>query len=488
MTIPRRSRRVMLTLAALSISAAVACADGASTTPAPGDVTSVENTNVKAQAIGNCWLYATAGWVESLHKGATERDIDVSEAYWNYWYWYEQISGGDIPGMPDGVDGHVEEGGWWGTSVELIRRYGWMYEGDFIPRADANAKRHEEAVGAINASLAGGALATPAARRDPRIVRDELNKAWKIDPIVVEDLERQFPIVGVRAPESSDPADANDGGAPSLPAPPIAHVAVTDRAAGGSLGLTRVHAPQEMQVIAADGTPSITLADAIGKMAPNTWSGDGSRVGPEAWSEVRYEWIAADTARRVAMLKNVQHTLNRRLAVPMAWTPSYDVTDGVYRASPDAIANISGLHESILVDYEVENVPGFGTLRVDVRETRPEALEATLADSAKVTFFRIKNSWGVDPVWTRDELAQFGIVVDTDAGTKPKPAHLPSKPGFNDIFVDYLDLEIPWGGNPPAHAGLRFALPSKLRFPIPEAIPAPVTPTDADGGAADAGP
>ena len=76
-----RSGLLRLLLAAIP-AAALACSAGNDATTAEGDVTSVENTNVKSQAIANCWLYATAGWVESLHKGATARDIDVSEAYY----------------------------------------------------------------------------------------------------------------------------------------------------------------------------------------------------------------------------------------------------------------------------------------------------------------------------------------------------------------------------------------------------------------------
>lgn len=493
-----RSALLRVLLAAVP-AAALACSAGKDPTTASDDVTSVENTNVKSQAIANCWLYATAGWVESLHKGATARDVDVSEAYWNYWYWYEGITGGDIAlDEPIGFGG-ITQGGWWGLGAELIQRYGWMYEGDFLPQADAKAKKHEQAVAAINASLATGALSTPAARRDPRIVRAELNKAWGIDGTVVEDLERQFPVLPARA-TAAPPPPATDGGsteadagvtpAEPLPEPPVSLVSITDRAAGGSLGLTRIHAPQELQTIAADGTPSITLADVIGKKAPNTKAGDGQRVGAEAWTEVRYTWSAADTARRTALLKNVQFALNRRLAVPMAWAVANNVAGGVYRGANVSDEVLTGLHESILVDYEVENVPGFGTLQVDVRETRPEALAATLDDAARVTFFRIKNSWGVDPVWTPEELRQFGLSPD-DKTAAQKPNFLPSKPGFNDLFVDYLDVPTAWGGDVPnKHLALRFALPSKLHVAIPDAAPAPPV-TDggtspeggADGGA-----
>ena len=45
-------------------------------------------------------------------------------------------------------------------------------------------------------------------------------------------------------------------------------------------------------------------------------------------------------------------------------------------------------------DYEIENVPGFGTLKAGVDETRPEALEAALSPEASIVFLRVKNSWG----------------------------------------------------------------------------------------------
>jgi hypothetical protein len=41
-------------------------------------------------------------------------------------------------------------------------------------------------------------------------------------------------------------------------------------------------------------------------------------------------------------------------------------------------------------------VPGFGTLPAGVKETRPEALAASLDPRATITFLRIKNSWGDD--------------------------------------------------------------------------------------------
>ncbi|MER3404079.1 MAG: hypothetical protein C4289_01925, partial [Chloroflexota bacterium] len=67
-------------------------------------------------------------------------------------------------------------------------------------------------------------------------------------------------------------------------------------------------------------------------------------------------------------------------------------------------------------DYQIENVPGFGTLKAGVDETRPEALQAALSPSAKIEFIRIKNSWGS---YRRDR--EFVL------------------PGYHDLYMRYLD-------------------------------------------------
>ena len=55
-------------------------------------ITQVPSTPVENQAIGNCWLYATGAWAESLHLAATGQAFDISQSYWSYWDWYDQIS------------------------------------------------------------------------------------------------------------------------------------------------------------------------------------------------------------------------------------------------------------------------------------------------------------------------------------------------------------------------------------------------------------
>lgn len=479
------SRRAAFFLASVPALFGAACSlEDASSTSAD-DVTSVESTGVKSQAIANCWLYATAGWVESLHKGATARDVDVSEAYWNYWFWYEQISGGSITlNAATGISskGTVSEGGWWGVGAELIRRYGYAMETDFIADADAKATRHTEAVAAINASLASGALREPAARRDPRIVRAELAKAWKLSAEVVAELERVFPVAAVAAAGApSDAGDANDAGGDggvALPAAPAAFVDLAVRGVPEKSSI--IHAPQELPVLAADGVKNVTLADVVGTRVEGTALGDGLRAGPEAWTELRYTWNddAEGQARRLALLKNLRHVLNRRLAVPIGWVTARGAKAGEYRAEMVTEATMGGLHESVLVDYEIDDVPGFGSLRVDERETRPEALEATLSDAANVRFFRIKNSWGTDPTWSEEEMRQYGLRPSADGGAAAKPNYLPQKPGFNDLYVDFLDTPSTKGNRVGGHMMLRLAMPATLRFAVPAPPAPPASPSD----------
>ena len=56
-------------------------------------VSALAGAPVKEQTIGNCWLYASVAWAESLHQIATDETRDLSESYLTYWHWYEQISG-----------------------------------------------------------------------------------------------------------------------------------------------------------------------------------------------------------------------------------------------------------------------------------------------------------------------------------------------------------------------------------------------------------
>lgn len=93
-------------------------------------ITNIDNTKVKHQVIGNCWLYATVGWVEALHLKATAEKLDLSESYLTYWRWFDVL--GTSPDVASAAAA-VNDGGTWELASELIRRYGLMAETDSLP-------------------------------------------------------------------------------------------------------------------------------------------------------------------------------------------------------------------------------------------------------------------------------------------------------------------------------------------------------------------
>ncbi len=342
-------------------------------------ITEVKQTPVKDQSIGNCWTYATTGWVESLVKTANGTELNLSESYVSYWYWFTQIRQG-------AAGGAVEEGGSWGEAVELITAYGMMDEGVFIP-AEATAQRsarQASALAAINTSLKSGALSTPEARANLTLVRAEMDKAWALDAAVVKYLDDTF-------------GKAGDHDLRSNPVP-----------AG-----VPIHAAKDLPAKLANATTKkiddVTLADAIGESVPGEAS--DVRSGPYAWSQAIYPTTPKD---RRDFLKRVQRALHAEQPVLLSWYVDFNALDAQGRFfAPPAMPGSQGSHMVVMYDYEVTDVPGFGTLKAGVLETRPAALEAALSDDAKISFLRIKNSWG--------------------------DYHSPVIAGYHDLYMTYLN-------------------------------------------------
>jgi hypothetical protein len=138
-------------------------------------VTRVNHTPVKRQAIGNCWLYAHATWFESLLKQTTGEDINASESYWTYWDFYEKLLAKEaIP------EGELNTSGSWYRSSTIIRKYGWLEEGEFIAFEAADVMSMAQDCGEaylIEQGKPGGTLAD-LNQRTPEIIRTELDKAF----------------------------------------------------------------------------------------------------------------------------------------------------------------------------------------------------------------------------------------------------------------------------------------------------------------------
>lgn len=359
-SLARLLRRTALPLALATTSLAVGCDDGVDSNS--DDVTDIQNSSVKNQAIGNCWVYATVGWAESLRLTHSGEELNLSESYISYWHWYEQIAGG-----PSGQStiarldkDQISTGGWFGLAAELMRRYGVINEGKFIPEESeaARSSRQSSALNAINTSLKSGALKDPAARRDRKLVRAELDKAWGLSATTIAALDNTFGPKVEKTLLSSGIKIAADSG-------------ITNPA---SIEVGR----------------NITLADAIG--TPSSSFDVLKRKGKYAWNEVSFP--TGDTARR-DFYRKMQTAMHAGMPVIMTWFVDFAALDGQNRfMSPPTTPGRQGGHMTVLEDYQINNVPGFGTLEAGKLVTDPKALEAALSSEATIEFIRIKNSWG----------------------------------------------------------------------------------------------
>jgi len=146
-------------------------------------VTDVNHSAVKRQSIGNCWLYAQASWLESLLLDENGEEVDVSESYWTWWHWYEQIVGSGIK--------EVQTGGSWRTSSRIILNHGWVTEGEFISDEQGveMSTRQALALIGINEALSSGDLSTRA-NRTPENVRKVLDEVFGTNMAEAESIAR----------------------------------------------------------------------------------------------------------------------------------------------------------------------------------------------------------------------------------------------------------------------------------------------------------
>ncbi|MBI2393336.1 MAG: hypothetical protein HYV09_27380 [Deltaproteobacteria bacterium] len=353
-------------------------------------ITNVNHSKVKRQSIGNCWLYATVSWVEALNKMATGTEANVSESYLTFWHWFDQIANG-------ATGDEVSTGGSFGVAAEIINRYGLMLEKDFIPaEADSEmSNRQASALSAINTSLKTGALKDPAARGDRAKVLAELEKAWNLDANVKTMLHRTFGTSVTRTIDKSYTTKRTPTTGKILRAKDFQAKVKDSKTAEWKTG---------------------SLQDAIGTRGYSTWA---PRTGAFAWNEVDYPY---DAKSRRNFMKRVQRALHDGQPVIISWFVDFNALSSSSTFSLEEIARRGGPgrqggHMTVLHDYEITNVPGFGTLKAG-QEASPEALTAALADTAQITFLRIKNSWG---------------------GYRPDRWNDAVLPGYHDLTSGYLN-------------------------------------------------
>lgn len=396
---------LLMALVALAAGCAEMPGDESATGLDPNQVSAIPETPVGQQTIGNCWIYATTGWVEALRAQYTGgAPVELSKAYLTFWDWYDKITTNQL-----GRDGALQPGGPWGRAADMILRRGLVAYGSFVREEvdGTDAARQQAALSAINAALARGVLRSPEARRDGALVFATLVEAFGLDDAVVAELEARF---------GSD-------GRGALPAVP------------GSRSALILHPALYLVGPARDDLVTnrthLTLSEVLGTAAAPTTP--DARTGRYAWSAAAYPVDGSSDERR-AFVRRIQRALNDDNPLPIGWYVDTDAqaADGAFRASAapgGAIAprTLGYPHESLLVDYVADDVPGYGTVSLGwtSRDARDAALEGT------VRFLHVKNSWGIN---------------NADA----------LEPGYNDLYMDYVDAPIaaPSGGTQPAARGL----------------------------------
>ncbi|AKV03758.1 hypothetical protein AKJ09_10421 [Labilithrix luteola] len=387
-----------VSLLALATGATIGCAAESSsdepatddgTSVSTDDITQVDQSKVKRQSIGNCWLYATTSWLEALNKGATDVEQNTSESWLTYWHWYEQIANGR-------AGSEISTGGSYGTAADLIARYGVTLEKDFIAsEAESEmSNRQSTALNAVNAALKSGALKDPTARRDKALVRKELDKAWGLDASVSARMDAVFGKAVTRTLDKSTYAQ---------------NAAKTNKIIPAKDFPARLKDTTTGQFVKA------TLAEAIGKSGGGWWA---QREGKYAFNEVNYP---RDAASRRAFWKRVQKALHDEVPVITSWKVDFNALSSstshfsleeLQRRGPGR----QGGHMTVMHDYQAD-VPGFGLLKAGEQAT-PEQMNAALADSTKISFVRVKNSWG---------------------GVRPDRWSDAAIPGYHDLDLAYLD-------------------------------------------------
>jgi len=344
------------------------------------EIVNVPQTDVERQSIGNCWLYAHASWAESMHKSATGEDFDISQSYWTYWHWFDQIVGGFAT--------KISTGGNYGTASGIVRKYGLMPEAGFVAAdvAGEMSARQSSALAAIDASLASGALSTSSARRDRVLVRSELDRAWGLAADVKAKLDTVF-----------GPGAERTFSSPSSPA-------------------------------TTEGTDILRGAD----FAAAYTSGPGGIAGTRSLLQAQGEWrptfySSGDRSFQV----RVQRALHDAQPVIVTWFVDFNALEngdndrrGSFNMTTLAALGPGrqGGHMTVLEDYQAKLVDGQVLAAGQTLDPSNDGdrllLESALQPSTQIQFFRVKNSWGA---------------------ARPDRAFASGMPGYHDLYLDYLD-------------------------------------------------
>ncbi|MBX3212659.1 MAG: hypothetical protein KF850_11545 [Labilithrix sp.] len=371
------SLSLLLSLAAAATGCAGEVADN-TTTNDENEIVNVPQTDVERQSIGNCWLYAHASWAESMHKSATGEDFDVSQSYWTYWHWFDQIAGG--------YSSQISTGGNYTTANNIVRKYGLVAEKDFIFADTLNemSNRQKTALDALNLSLKSGALQEPSARRDKKKLREEMDRAW-----------------GLSAEQS----------------------AMLDQVFGETVSRTLTGSAS------VAGTPIIRAQDFDVSYSSGPNRARQTRKLSQAMSEWRQVYYSSGDRR--GFLQRVQRALHAEQPVIITWFVDFNAMEnreGELRGSfnmktlGDFGPGSQGGHMTVLQDYQAKLADGTvleaGVTLDPTKRSDKRLLDRALDTRTQIQFLRVKNSWG---------------------SARVDRAFAPGMPGYHDLYLDYLN-------------------------------------------------
>jgi hypothetical protein len=325
---------------AASLSAAVlfsACGKNETSTQSSLSTVDIPHTDSKWQSIGNCWVYAFTGWIESLALSGSQNKVslNISESHITYLHYRSQLLS---PWMGE----TLQTGGFFQEAADLISENGFLMEGEFIPNeADVTfSKIQKSATDYLNASLKSGLLKTD---KSEATVTAELDKAFGV----------KLSSLKSKLKNTSDLVLSKD----------------------------------------AEGK-AVTLADAIGSWRevriPRTLSNSASLP----------VWSKTFTEQQAAVLKRVKRALNDGHPVVMNWFVEFNALDtkGVFaleNLKAKGVAGKQGYHSTVLEDYGVSGVnPATGEAFVVGEGEVSEELQKLALNYGQIDFIIVKNSWG----------------------------------------------------------------------------------------------
>lgn len=373
-----------------SLTSLGACSSPDATGTSEADVTTVELSPNVQQTISNCWDLATTAWIESLARRPDGAEgVDLSEAYVSYMYWYLQLV--------DPTFTALNELGNYGFAAEILARYGWMTEQEFLGQSEpsAMATRHAAALNAVRWEIVGGELRRPDQRNTANVIK-VLNRAWGVSPEIASELEKTF---GVAYQTTlRDPAVSTAG--------------------------THIRRLSEIPVGVGDDGATITALDVVGEPPSGAQPFGNVRAGRYAFSAV--DPPPDDTQLRWYFAR-AQSAMFQDLPLPV--TLWYDQTQvdatGTFQAPVSGVLAQPAPHLMMFFDMTVI-APGFGLMQAGVADERPEARVAALSSQALLYSFRAKNSWWGD--------------YTTPGPTIPFAG---GQPGLNDFSIAYMAMRMP---------------------------------------------